>query len=227
MPDSFLNLTDKSSQNGKISLISSIQLQFLRLTVSITNPENVSNENQVFDKINYAESSLTGKQFTDCTFTNCDFSNYNMACNTFVDCIFDGCNLAMIKRNSTTLNNVVFKNCKILGVNFSEAIDFLFNVTFEVSVLDYASFARKKMLKTRFHKSSLKEVSFTQANLCGSLFDDCDHLGAIFNKSDLTATNFSTSYNLIIDPKLNNIKKAIFSAEVVMGLLAKYQIKVV
>lgn len=118
--------------------------------MSITNPENASNENQVFDKINYAESSLTGKQFTDCTFTNCDFSNCNMACNTFVDCIFDGCNLAVIKRNSTTLNNVVFKNCKILGVNFSEAIDFLFNVTFKVSVLDYASFARKKMLETRF-----------------------------------------------------------------------------
>jgi len=197
------------------------------LAVSITNPENASNENQVFDKINYAESSLTGKQFTDCNFTNCDFSNCNMAYNTFADCIFDGCNLAMIRLNSTTLNNVVFKNCKVLGVNFSEAIDFLFNVTFEVSVLDYASFARKKMLKTRFHKSSLKEVSFTQTNISGSLFDDCDLLGAIFNKSDLTAANFSTSYNFRIDPELNNIKKAIFSFEGVMGLLAKYQIKVV
>ena len=195
--------------------------------MSKTSIENVSNENKVFDKINYAESSLTGKQFTDCNFTNCDFSNCNMAYNTFADCIFDGCNLAMIRLNSTTLNNVVFKNCKVLGVNFSEAIDFLFNVTFEVSVLDYASFARKKMLKTRFYKSSLKDVSFTQTNISGSLFDDCDLLGAIFNKSDLTAANFSTSYNFRIDPELNNIKKAIFSFEGVMGLLAKYQIKVV
>lgn len=189
--------------------------------------ESVSNENQVFDKINYAESSLTGKQFADCTFSNCDFSNCNMAYNTFVDCIFNGCNLSMIRLNSTTLNNVLFKNCKVLGVNFSEAIDFLFNVTFEVSVLDYASFARKKMLKTRFYKSSLKDVSFTQTNLCGSLFDDCDLLGAIFNKSDMAAANFSTSYNFIIDPELNNIKKAVFSVAGVMGLLSKYQIKVV
>lgn len=189
--------------------------------------ESVSNENQVFDKINYAEAPLTEKQFTDCSFRNCDFSNCNFAFNTFVDCIFEECNLSMIKLNTTTLNNVVFKNCKVLGVNFSEATDSLFKVTFDVSVLDYASFSRKKMCKTKFYTSSLKDVSFTQANLSGSLFDDCDLLGAIFNKSDLTATNFSTSYNFIIDPELNNVKKAVFSVAGVMGLLEKYQIKVV
>lgn len=133
----------------------------------------------------------------------------------------------MMKLNGSTLNDVKFKNCKILGVIFSDCQDFLFSVDFDACILDYASFMGKKMLKTRFTKSSLKEVNFTQTNLSGSVFDQSDLSGSVFNRTDLSAVNFTTAYNYTIDPELNNIKKAIFSIHGLGGLLARHQIKII
>jgi uncharacterized protein YjbI with pentapeptide repeats len=115
----------------------------------------------------------------------------------------------------------------MLGVNFSECIDFLFTVDFAGCILDYSSFMLKKMPKTRFAKCSLKEVTFTQAILTGSVFDDCDLYGSVFNRTDIGSANFITAYNFDIDPEINIIKKAVFSAQSLPGLLSKYQLKIV
>jgi uncharacterized protein YjbI with pentapeptide repeats len=98
---------------------------------------------------------------------------------------------------------------------------------FDGCILDYASFMSKKMVKTKFKKTSLKETTFSLANITGSIFDECDLYGTVFNRTDLSSVNFSTSFNYTIDPELNNIKKAIFSADGIPGLLSKYQIKIV
>jgi fluoroquinolone resistance protein len=132
-----------------------------------------------------------------------------------------------MKLTKTTLSSVQFKNCKVLGVNFTDCNDFLFSVGFDGCILDYSSFMLKKMLKTKFSKSTLKEVTFTQANLAGSIFDDCDLNGSIFNRTDISSANFVTSYNYDIDPEINLIKKASFSAQGIQGLLSKYQLKIV
>jgi uncharacterized protein YjbI with pentapeptide repeats len=133
----------------------------------------------------------------------------------------------MMKLKGTTLNNAVFKDCKIMGVNFMDCIDFLFTVQFESCILDYSSFMGKKMLKTRFVKTSLKEVNFGQTNLSGSVFQETDMAGAIFSQTDLTAANLTNAFNYALDPELNSIKKAIFSAHGLPGLLGKYNIKIV
>jgi uncharacterized protein YjbI with pentapeptide repeats len=125
------------------------------------------------------------------------------------------------------MNDVLFKGCKLLAVNFSKCEDFLFGVSFDGCILDYASFAGKKMVKTKFSGSSLKEVSFSQTNLTGSVFDECNLLETVFNRTDLTAVNFTTAYNYILDPELNILKKAIFAMTGLEGLLTKYGIKVV
>jgi len=132
-----------------------------------------------------------------------------------------------MKLAKSTLSSVEFKNCKILGVNFTDCIDFLFSVGFENCILDYSSFMLKKMPKTRFSRSTLKEVTFTQASLAGSVFDDCDLSGAVFNRTDISSANFVTAYNYDIDPEINLIKKASFSAQGIHGLLSKYQLKIV
>jgi len=180
-----------------------------------------------FDEIDYSGQTVAGVEYNGCTFKRCDFSNSIFANNKFMDCIFDGCNLSMMKLAKSTLSSVQFKNCKILGVNFSECIDFLFTVEFAGCMLDYSSFMLKKMPKTRFSKSSLKEVSFTQAILTGSVFDDCDLYGAVFNRTDISSANFVTAYNYDIDPEINQVKKAIFSASGLPGLLSKHQLKIV
>ncbi len=133
----------------------------------------------------------------------------------------------MAKLGKTTLTDVVFKGCKLLGINFSITEDFLFSVRFENCMLDYSSFMDKKLPKTHFVKTTLKEVTFSRAILAGSVFDECNLNETIFNETDLTGVNFSTAYNYIIEPELNNIKKAVFSQQGLPGLLTTYGIKIV
>jgi uncharacterized protein YjbI with pentapeptide repeats len=184
-------------------------------------------DNKVFESINYSEKTVTGMEFHGCTFKKCEFSNSRFANNKFLECSFDSCNLSMMSLQGSIVNDVKFKNCKILGVNFSECHNLLFSVMFDGCILDYASFMSKKMVKTKFKKTSLKETTFSLANITGSIFDECDLYGTVFNRTDLSSVNFSTSFNYTIDPELNNIKKAIFSADGIPGLLSKYQIKIV
>lgn len=184
-------------------------------------------DDKTFEDISYAGETINGAEYSSCIFKKCDFSNSNFSSNKFIDCVFDGCNLSVMKLAKSTLSGVEFKNCKILGVNFTECIDFLFSVGFEGCILDYSSFMLKKMPKTRFSKSTLKEVTFTQASLAGSIFDDCDLNGVVFNRTDLSSANFITAYNYDIDPEINLVKNASFSAQGIHGLLSKYQLKIV
>ena len=184
-------------------------------------------DDKTFEGTLYTDKVIKDREFQSCTFKKCDFSNSDFSHNKFIDCIFDGCNLSMMKLARTTLNNAVFINCKILGVNFSECQSMLFTVRFDACILDYASFMGRKMLNTRFTKSSLKETTFSQANMAGSVFDECELSGAVFNRTDLGSANFTTSYNYTIDPEINNLKKAAFSADGIHGLLTKYQISIV
>lgn len=189
--------------------------------------EIVTHEGKTFEKIAYAEQVVKGREFHNCLFSNCDLSNSDFSYNKFFDCSFNGCNLTMMKLRGTSLNNVIFKNCKILGINFSECDDFLFTVRFESCILNYSSFMRKKMIKTHFIQTDLKEVSFVECNLSGAMFEQTDLNGAIFNKTNLTAANLVNAFNYIIDPELNTIKKASFSLQGIPGLLNRYTINVI
>jgi fluoroquinolone resistance protein len=184
-------------------------------------------DNKTFEGIVYTEKAIRGREFQSCTFKKCDLSNMDLSHNKFLDCVFEDCNLSMIALDGSTLNDVAFVNCKMLGVIFSKSLSFLFSVKFEGCILDYSSFMGRKMLKTQFHKSSLKEVTFSQANLTGSSFDGTNLEGAIFNRTDLTAVNFVNAYNYNIEPELNTVKNAIFSSQGLAGLLGSYQIKIV
>ncbi|RZA02435.1 MAG: pentapeptide repeat-containing protein [Sphingobacteriaceae bacterium] len=184
-------------------------------------------EDHTFDKLIYTEQRVMGREFQSCTFKNCDLSGTDFSTTKFLECTFESCNLSMAKFERTTLTDVIFKGCKLMGINFSITQSFMFSVSFEDCVLDYSSFMDKKMVKSSFKKTSLKEVTFSRAVLTGSVFDECDLNSAIFNQTDLTSVNFATSYNYIIEPELNTIKKAIFSAQGLPGLLTSYGIKIV
>jgi hypothetical protein len=49
---------------------------------------------------------------------------------------------------------------------------------------------------------------------------------AIFNDSQLAGADFRTAFNYKIDPEFNPMKKAKFSAQGIVGLLDKYDIKI-
>jgi len=180
----------------------------------------------LFERIDYSGNTVNGTEFESCRFKSCEFSDSVFSNNKFLDCVFEDCNLSSMKLNRSTLSNARFKNCKLLGIVFSECQDLLFRVKFESCILDYSSFMGKKMPKTYFIKSSLKEVNFTRCNLSGSVFDEVNLADTLFNGTDLTAANFLTAFNYIIDPELNSLKKAAFSLHGLPGLLKRHQLKI-
>ena len=186
--------------------------------------EKLFHEGKLFQNLMYSGKETKNREFEKCTFNHCDFSNGAFTSCKFIDCSFNNCNLTMTKLNHTQLNNINFNDCKLLGVNFSNTNDFLFDVNFETCVLDYAIFLKKKMPKTIFNKTSIKNADFTECDLTKSIFSEADLMNTVFYKSNLKEANFLTAFNYNIDPDLNNIRKAKFSLLEISGLLGKYDI---
>ena len=188
--------------------------------------ENLININETFEKIIKIKERVANKEFEDCVFEQCDFSDSDFQFNTFQDCKFVNCNLSMLILANSSLKTVEFINCKLLGIDFSKCTDFLFEVSFQDCILDYAVFAYKKMPKTNFGACSMKEVNFVGTNLTNSNFENCNLENAIFNETILAGANFTSATNYKIDPEFNPMKKAKFATAGILGLLEKYDIRI-
>ncbi|WP_045460715.1 pentapeptide repeat-containing protein [Sporocytophaga myxococcoides] len=186
--------------------------------------EGTLHQNKTFEKIIFTEKELRNREFEECTFISCDFLNSNLSGNTFTDCTFISTNLTMVKLQGTSLKNVHFKESKVMGVDFSKCKDFLFSVSFDNCMADYASFAAKKMVKTKFINCSLKGTQLAGTDLTSARFDHCNLDSAVFNKTILNGADFTTAYNFTIDPEMNSLKKAKFSMGGLSGLLNKYDL---
>ena len=99
-------------------------------------------------------------------------------------------------------------------------------MSFENCLLNLSSFHRLKLKKTIFKNCSLHEASFIEADLTGSVFENCDLLQAAFEQTLLEKVDFRTSYNYVINPETNRIKKAKFSQSGIAGLLQSYDIEI-
>ena len=189
--------------------------------------DNLININQTYNSVALIYAKLTNKEFEDCTFRDCNFSNTDFSHNTFSDCEFIDCNLSNIIISNSFLKNTTFTNCKMIGMDFSTTEDFLFEVNFVDCNIDYAIFDSKKMPKTKFQNCSLKEISCIGTNFTNAIFENCNLDKAIFNSSILIGADFATSHHFTIDPEKNAIRKAKFSTNGLLGLLEKYDIKIV
>lgn len=181
---------------------------------------------KTFEKIDGCNENVHQRIFEECIFTNCDFSGCDFFKTRFADCFFIDCNMSMVKFRNTGLQNVSFRECKLLGIQFNESDDFLYAVRFESCVLDFSSFMGKKMTDVPFGFCSLKNAAFIKTNLKGSKFEHCDLQDAIFEESNLTETDFLTATNYIIDPAINDIRRARFSLDGLPGLLLKYDLHI-
>jgi fluoroquinolone resistance protein len=179
-------------------------------------------DKELFSKINFAEVPDKQTEFEHCDFTSCVFPDLSKL--NFRDCLFRNCDLSNLKTAQSIFQNCEFKDCKLLGLNFSGAKDFAFEVHFEGCNMDYASFDKKKMNKSSFKKARLHHANFTQADLSKSVFADCDLYEATFAGTDLSGVDLSSCINFSIDPELNKIKKAKFSLQSLPGLLQRYDI---
>jgi len=156
-------------------------------------------------------------EFRSCNFT--DLSGIN-----FTDCLFTSCNLSNAEVGKCKMQDIKFKDCKLIGINFFQTLDFGFAIEFENCLLDYASFAQKKMNKSAFKNCKLHGANFTQSDLSKITMENCDLLDAIFDYTNLSGIDFTTNLNFIIDPQLNQVKKTKFSAASLAGLLTRFEI---
>ncbi|RKR80038.1 pentapeptide repeat protein [Mucilaginibacter gracilis] len=179
---------------------------------------------QLFDKTPFPGKAHQETIFENCTFKNCDLSGINFSGSDFIDCLFDTCNFSTAKFANTGLKNASFKGCKLSGVNLGSCNDFLFAANFEDCILDYASLHKKKNKKCSFINCSMKSTDLTEADLTEAIFQNCDLQNAEFGRTILTGANLTTASNFTIDPEQNQMRKARFSQQGLIGLLGKYGI---
>lgn len=181
---------------------------------------------KTFDKQDFSPTPLQKGDYECCSFVNCNFEKVDIGGINFTECEFTGCNISMANISKTSFKDVTFKNCKMLGLHFNSCNSIIFSVIFDTCILNFSSFFKLKLKSTQFINSNLQEVDFTEANLSTLKFDNCNLQGAIFENTNLEKTDFRNAYNYILDPELNQIKKAKFSTQGIIGLLSKYDIEI-
>lgn len=174
----------------------------------------------------FNDKILREDEFEQCTFENCDFSSTLIQKCEFIDCNFINCNFSNTKLESSGLKDLHFEQCKLIGIDFSEASDFLFEVNFSNCILEFCNFQKKNCKKTKFIGSKVFECDFSETNLQESTFDNCDMSRSLFMHSNLQKADFRNAKNYEIDPENNRIHGAKFSIPEVLGLLTKYKIKI-
>ncbi len=179
-----------------------------------------------FENKDFSEQKLPSKEYDNCIFINCDFTNTDISVVSFLECRFDTCSFNKTLNKKTSFQEVIFYSCKMLGMNFSNCSDFLFQVEFDRCHMDYTSFYDFPLKNTLFNHCSLKEVDFTAANISGAILNECDLYGAIFDTTIAENADFRSAINYIIDPERNKIRKAKFNISGVLGLLSKYDLEI-
>lgn len=181
---------------------------------------------EVIDKKDFSGTKLPNNEYENCQFKQCTFVSADLSNIKFSDCEFVDCNISNTKLHQTSMQDVHFKQCKLLGLHFDNCNGFLFSVDFEDCILNLSTFYKLSLKKKIIKNCSLQEVDFANADLSGATFDNCDLTGATFENTILEKTDFRTAYNYAFDPEKNKIKKAKFSREGLVGLLAKYDIEI-
>ncbi len=189
--------------------------------MKIQNPEN-----SLFAFIDYSGRKMPQKEFENSTFENCNFSDSDISNISFVDCGFSNCNFSNSKIRNTSFKDVKFRKSKLLGLNFFECNSFLLLLDFDDCYISLSSFYKMKLKNILFKNCILKEVDYTETELTGAKFENCDLNRSIFSNSILEKADFRTAFNYSIDPELNKIKRAKFTLPGVLGLLARYNIEI-
>ena len=181
---------------------------------------------QEFRAITFEEKDIKFKDFENCAFYDCDFRSCTFQTVTFIDCNFFGCNFQDTKINYVSLRGAFFTKCNFTSVNFAMTDQVLFEFHFKDCLLDYAKFYALKLKKMNFTNCSMIAVDFMGSDLTEVLFDNCNLRRAVFIDTIANKADFSTSYDYVIDPEKNKIKRAVFSMDGLKGLLEKYDIVV-
>lgn len=86
---------------------------------------------------------------------------------------FTGCDLASLRWTDSKISRAVFRDCKFMGATLEDVT--LDNVLFENCKIDYSTFTRLRAAgPVIFSKCTLRETTFTAADLGAALINQCD-----------------------------------------------------
>ncbi len=174
----------------------------------------------------YSQNPLPKADYENCVFTNCNFAGGFLDNQNFMECEFVDCDLTNTNIKHTIFKETLFHDSKLVGLRFEDCNDLLLSVQFQSCNLTLASFFGLSLKDTPFKDCVLLEADFSEANLSQARFDVCQLEKALFHRTQLHETDFTTSFNLDIDPEQNHLKKTKFSKDNLIGLLKKYDIVV-
>jgi len=115
---------------------------------------------------------------------------------------------------------------QIVGINFYNCDQLLFDCCFYKTRLQNCNFSDLKMKKARFIGCTIDECDFENAFLVESKFDDSIFRGTLFHNCNLERASFFEAKGYEIDPRVNNIKKAVFSVPDVLSLIECFGVEI-
>lgn len=155
-----------------------------------------------FEGVEFSESLLTHIEFDGCLFKNCTFRAAEFKSCKFTECRFEGCDLSLMKVNDSIFNDVVFENSKVMGVDFSHLSEPV-EIHFKECNVNMSSFYNLDMRHAKVVNCTLHDVDFVQTNLEKADCSGSDFMGALFGRTNLKSTNFSSAKNYMINPNEN------------------------
>lgn len=183
-------------------------------------------EDQVFEQVDFTVKKLPQADYEYCRFINCRLFQADLRSFRFLETEFIGCDLSLSQLSDTAFKGVRFKECKLTGLAFDQCNQFGLNLSFEGSNLTHSSFYRLPLKTTLFKNCILEEVEFREANLTGAVFTGSRLTNAQFDQTILEKADLRGASEFNIDPSINPMKKAKFSASTLAGLLHRFQLDI-
>jgi len=178
---------------------------------------------QEFKELDLDGTKINSSEFIDCEFINCSFVESEFKQCRFVNCDFKHCDLSLIKVAGSLFNYTCFENSKIIGVNWAQAdwpiSDLGQPISFLKSAINHSTFIGLSLKSIQIIDCAAVDVDFREADLSKSDFSGSDLSESLFIHTNLSEANLSQARNYLIDPGLNDLKKAKFSLPEAMSLL--------
>jgi uncharacterized protein YjbI with pentapeptide repeats len=183
-----------------------------------------SYDNEIIEGLVLSNGIVSGKEFYRCKIKGCNLTETDLSNCAFEECGFFECNFSNPVIRHLKLINVEFTESKIVGINFYNCDQLLFDCAFIKSNLQNCNFSDLKMKRARFIGCKIDECDFENAYLVEAEFDDSVFRETLFHNCNLEKASFFEAKGYEIDPRNNNVKKAIFSVPDVLSLIESFDV---
>ncbi len=182
-----------------------------------------SYEDRHFASLSCQDAELKDIEYFQCRFDGCQFLRTSFQKCRFEQCIFEKCDLSLLKVLESTFVGVGFLHTKMLGIDWTQAATPL-TLSFQGSNISHSTFTRLSAQRMEMIECNAREVDFTGTNLTRANLAKTDFLGSRFVDTDLSYADFSNATNYAIDPRVNRLKKTVFSLPEAVSLLTAFDI---